>query len=100
MKNLESVFPYNIMIAKENNFKFFFNIFLSFYRFLPGGNLTDQKDVVSHYDYSQLGHTNAPGTPHSVSQGFGHAPHESMYYPPPLYPVHHTSASVHSTHHL
>ena len=73
----------------------------SIHRFLPGGNLTDPKDVVSHYDYSQLGQTNSPGTvPHSVSQGFGHAPHESMYYPPPLYPVHHASTSVHSTHHL
>ena len=90
------------MIAKEHNFKYFLTtFFLSFfYRFLPGGNLTDPKDVVSHYDYSQLGQTNTPGTPHSVSQGFGHAPHESMYYPPPLYPVHHSSASVHSTHHL
>ena len=79
---------------------FLFTIFLFIFRFLPGGNLTDHKDITSHYDYSHLGQTNTPGTPNSVSQGFGHVPHESMYYPPPLYPAHHTSPSVHSTHHL
>jgi hypothetical protein len=66
----------------------------SIHRFLPGGNLTDPKDVVSHYDYSHLG---APGVGPGPGQGqFSH--HESMYYPPPLYPVHPTSSSVHSNH--
>ena len=77
----------------------FFDIF-SIYRFLPGGgNLTDPKaaDVVSHYDYGQLGSTTHGG---SVGGQFGtHGSHESsMYYPPPLYPVHPTSTTVHSNH--
>ena len=74
----------------------------SIHRFLPGGNLTDPKDVVSHYDYSQLGSSAGapPGTPGGVASQFGgHAAHESMYYPPPLYPVHPSSTSaVHSNH--
>ena len=70
-------------------------------RFLPGGgNLTDPKtaDVVSHYDYGQLGTPTTHGG--TVGGQFGtHGSHESsMYYPPPLYPVHPTSTSVHSNH--
>ena len=79
----------------------------SIHRFLPGGgagNLTDPKtaDVVSHYDYSQLG----SATPHGGSVGgqfgsHGSVHESSMYYPPPLYPVHPSSASsVHSANHL
>ena len=74
-------------------------------RFLPGGsvgNLTDPKtaDVVSHYDYGQLAGT---PTTHGGTVGGQFGTHvgsheSSMYYPPPLYPVHPTSTSVHSNH--
>ena len=73
----------------------------SIHRFLPGGNLTDPKDVVSHYDYSQLGgHAGGPGGHTGVGSQFGGHTHESMYYPPPLYPVHPTSTSAVHSHHL
>lgn len=65
----------------------------SIHRFLPGG-VADPKDVaISHYDYGQLGNTSAT----AVNNGQGY---ENMYYPPPLYPVHHatSSAAVHSNH--
>ena len=63
-------------------------------RFLPGGHLTDPKDM-PHYDYGQISSAGQVG----AGQFGGHHGHESMYYPPPLYPVHHTpTSSVHSNH--
>ena len=63
-------------------------------RFLPGGHLTDPKDM-PHYDYGQISTAGQVG----AGQFGGHTGHESMYYPPPLYPVHHTpTSSVHSNH--
>ena len=65
-------------------------------RILPGGHLTDPKDM-PHYDYAgQI--ASAGQVAGAVGQFGGHSGYESMYHPPPLYPVHPTSTSVHSNH--